>query len=102
MFDIDQGLSHLPVLGKGISRAGGCSSKSPDVSQPLLQAPVAVLVKLTNIENCLASGNLMARLQEEKNYMDFGPKMCSWARKRREAWVCRQSNSKRHPRKGQA
>ena len=37
------------------------------------QAPVAVLVKLTNIENCLASGNLMARLQEEKNYMDFGP-----------------------------
>ena len=101
MFDIDQGLSHLPVPGKGISRAGGCSSKSPDVSQPLPQAP-AVLVKLTNIENCLASGNLMARLQEEKNYMDFGPKMCSWARKRREARVCRQSNSKRHPRKGQA
>ena len=29
-----------------VSRAGGCSSKSPDVSQPLPQAPVAVLVKI--------------------------------------------------------
>ena len=64
--------------------------------------PCQSRLKGGNIENCLASGNLMARLQEEKNYMDFGPKMCSWARKRRKARVCRQSNSKRHPRKGQA